>query len=1484
MRERNSIFPSHAHLQLVTRLMRQKKTVVKKMPLYYFPFYISIFVVNNTIRITRMRKTIHIFICSLMCLLTLHANDINFSQISSKNGLSQNTVRAIATDKNGFIWAGTLDGLNRYDGYNIRSYQLVSGDMNTLNDHRIRGLFTTRNGDLWVKTYRNEFSYYDPVKDALTPIKDESGKLFIYENFYESGMGDIWFWGNTDGAMRLRTDSNNDFEKKVFFPSAAGCNFLMEDSSGAIWIGTKNGLKRVTEKDSEENYYNNTYHFTQAIEINGMIYFSTLESELLIYSIKQNTFDEIVPTFNAGIIKLFRLSSHELLIFTDSQEVWVYNIPANSFHRSELNNDPHFKTDVRPTYDNKKGVWFYNKWGMLWYCSGEDSKVRKIRLVSDEAISMIESGLHSFTVDAVLADSEGLFWLITYGYGLYCYNPVDGSLTNYTNQPDQSSLASNYLLSITEDRYGNIWIGSEYAGLIRAVKNPEYIRIVRPETGSIIGKTNNVRSIYEDSRGYIWIGLKNGSLYVYNSDMTKGKCIGEGLNPYTLIEDDQQRMWIGSKGYGVYLYDIHTFKEIAHFQHQSSNPVSLENDVIFHIIKDRKSRMWIASFGGGISLAQENGQNITFRNFITNKGNRSMLRYLYQDNKGLIWAGSNDGLIRFNPDELIRDPEAYICYNMDINCPYSLSSNDIKTIYQDEDGTIWIGTAGGGLSKYVEATENDPEHFISFTINQGMPDNYVLGILESGNDLWLSNENGLTRFNKKNHAIVTYQFAQKAYANIYNEGANFKRKDGTMLWGSLDGLMIFNPEKFNPDTNAPAVLLTGLQIDGTDWNNINSSSGNKSITYTKQIKLNYKQNIFTVEFASLNLRNPEKNQYTYILENYDKSWSIPSPSNTATYKNLSPGKYVFKVKGSNSYGIWNDEITSLVITITPPFWKSTVAYIIYLLLIIILLYITFRLIAKFNRLNNAIEVEKQLTNHKLRFFTNISHEFRTPLTLIQGAVDNLNESIDLPDSAQKQLNVLQRNSVNLRRLIDQLLEFRKLQNDILKLDLEEVNMVDFTKDIFLGFQELAVQKSITYQFVSPLESLVLYIDRKKMDKVIYNLLSNAFKFTPKGGTIELSLTEDGKSQKCIISVTDSGVGIPKEKQHLLFSRFSQINFSNSGTGIGLSLVKEFMDVHKGKIYFESNPAGGSIFTIELSSSKEIYAGENFVTTQQHPDITIEDSPSKPVAMPLDKNNTDVEGQVLANYRILIIDDNDDIRSFLQDGFSDSLIVDTAIDGKEGLQKAIETNPDIIICDVMMPEMDGFEVTRQLKSEFQTCHIPIILLTAHSSIEHQLEGIDSGADAYITKPFSLKFVQKRVMKLIEQRESLKKRFSKEFVIDGNLINTTDKDKEFFEKIEKILDENYQNSTFTIDKFVELSGIRRTIFFKKVKGITGFSPNELIKMKRLNRSALLLKQGEFNVSEISYKVGFEDPYYFSKCFKSHFNCTPSEYKKNNLINDN
>jgi len=695
-------------------------------------------------------------------------------------------------------------------------------------------------------------------------------------------------------------------------------------------------------------------------------------------------------------------------------------------------------------------------------------------------------------------------------------------------------------------------------------------------------------------------------------------------------------------------------------------------------------------------------------------------------------------------------------------------------------------------------------------------------------------------------------------------------------------VLVFNPEYYGtPEPPLPVTFTNFFIYDQKAEVGPKDAPLSRSISYADEIHLKHSQNTFTIEFSTLSHKDRAQYRYTYLLRNYDKQWSMVSGDNKATYKNLPPGHYTFQIKGTNNDGTWNEETSSLEIYISPPWWKSFWAYGVYLLGMAGLLVLVFRLFQKFNRLHNNVRIEKELTNHKLRFFTNISHEFRTPLTIIRGMIENLNRQPDIPETARRKIAVLNRNSNMLNRLIDQLLEFRKLQNNVLTLNLECIDMVAFVHDIYQGFTEIAEQKKIRYTFECTQESFELFVDRRKIDKVVYNLLSNAFKFTPAGGEIILRLTFDDPSRTCLVVVEDNGPGIEAEKREMLFSRFMQTHFSYEGTGVGLSLVKEFVEAHKGRVWYTDNTrtGHGSVFSVELSTERTVYQGENFVT----PALLGIDPHDEQASMRPESNAEviempEIDDSTLSGYKMLVIDDNDDIRNFLADEFSRYFMVETAVSGETGLQMAADYNPDLIICDVMMTGMDGFEVTRLLREDFRTCHIPIILLTAHSSTEHQVQGIQSGADAYITKPFSMEYLTARVFKLIEQREQLKKRFSTEYMVGGHLVGGTNRDKQFLDLLNRIMEENLSDPEFSVIKFGRLAGQGRSIFYKKVKGITGLSPNDFIKTKRLQRAAEILSTENYTVAEAGYKVGFDDPFYFSKCFKAHFNCSPSKYRSN------
>ena len=562
----------------------------------------------------------------------------------------------------------------------------------------------------------------------------------------------------------------------------------------------------------------------------------------------------------------------------------------------------------------------------------------------------------------------------------------------------------------------------------------------------------------------------------------------------------------------------------------------------------------------------------------------------------------------------------------------------------------------------------------------------------------------------------------------------------------------------------------------------------------------------------------------------------------------------------------------LNIVITPPFWETTWAYLFYFLVVVIVLYVAFCLIRNFNNLRNRIQVETQLTEYKLMFFTNISHEFRTPLTMIQGALEKIESLNKIPKEMVYSIQLMNKSTNRMLRLINQLLEFRKMQNNKLSLMLEETDVMVFFYDIYRSFKETADDKQIDFHFAPSTSSYKMFVDQSKLDKIVYNLLSNALKYTPKGGKVVFAIIVNEEVGKLFISVSDNGVGIPKEKQGELFSRFMQSGFSHNSVGIGLHLTYELVNVHKGSISFDENEGGGSVFTVILPLDSSVYGKNDFLVSSilQEESFVHEQCDTY-----LTVNHDSVTPDPLNKKRILIIEDDGDVRKFLETELGIYFEIISEPDGLSGLQKAQSFEVDLIICDVLMPGMNGFDVTRKLKRDFETSHIPIILLTAMSTSENKLEGVESGADAYITKPFSSRLLLARIFQLIEQREKLKRKFSNDPAMTSQALCSTELDRKFGEKLQTILEKQLDNPEFTIEDFASAVGVSRAAFFRKVKGVTGYTPNEYMRILRMKRAMELLQEGIYNVSEIAYKVGMNDPLYFSKCFKSHFGAPPSAY---------
>jgi len=1373
--------------------------------------------------------------------------NIRFQRISEHDGLSQNTVRCILQDSRGFIWLGTINGLNRYNGKEFTVMRPEIGKAVSLSDNRIRSLMEDRFGYIWIRTVDNTYDCYNPtIENFVDYAPAVKRKNFV--RAVELPNGDVWLWGGNVGCCRVR-HIDKQLQSTCFNEKDFGVSTIyqiMADTNGQVYILTANGVWQIDADGRLEPFCSET--FMRIHEFDGQIFLIN-NRQILTYSLTDRQFgDTISYTVAPDDMHVSAMSKDGIILIETPSDVLVFDARKKHFIASAA--VFHEKIPNANFYaDNKGNIWIYNLTGAIWRHIA-DTQFEKITLMPPAVVSLIDAERYE-----ICHDAQDMIWISTYGAGLYAFNAQTGEMDHYTTE--NSDLPTNYLLSIAEDRSGEIWAGTEFSGVCKISRNNYPVRLFEPAENDAHYRSNSVRMIYQDSRGRFWMGTRSGYLYVYDAalQLLKLHRIAAGL-PFCAIEDKNGNIWIGTRGNKLMVFAPSADRIVR----------SCDIQHTFDLTIDRENRIWVASFGSGLYYADLDHPQLQFVNISLGNASRDMGRVILQDREGWIWLGTNEGVNVFQPDRLIADPQAYINFHFDINDSHSLNNNEVKAIYEDSQGRLWLGTTGGGLNLLVREDPLSQSWFKHYTAKNGLSNEVVQSICEDreGN-LWLTTEGetGISKFNPTTELFENFNFTGGKQSNLFNESAGWQTDDGKLMFGSSAGVYVFEPESIKYDAYAPPVVITGLKINGADVRPLeNRSPLVESISLTKTIRLPYGQNSFNIEFAMLNFQSPDFNQYAYYLEGYEKEWNPISRYNVAAYRNLPAGDYRFRVKGSNAFGVWTTQDTCLEITILPPFWKSAWAYLIYLLIGAGGIWFAVGIILHINRLNLAVKVEKQLTDYKLRFFTNISHEFRTPLTIIRGTIENLTAFDNLPPEHAKSIRLLNKSSNRLLRLIDQLLDFRKLQNKGLELKVERTEAVSFFYDIFLVFREVAEKKNIRLLFEHNLPRYDMLLDRNKFDKITYNLLSNALKHTPEGGVILMKIHFSEVNNRMTLSVADSGAGVPKDRQNALFVRFAQIDDRIGGTGVGLHLTAEMAAVHKGTVEYSDAETGGACFSVSVPLADANYSPDEIVRSQ-------------PLATKSPEMIT-VDGR-FKNYRILVIEDEDDVREFIVGQLEKYFSIIAAKNGREGLETAIAVQPNLIVCDVMMPEMDGFEFTRRLKTDFQSSHIPVILLTAHSSEEDRLEGIQAGADSYITKPFSVQYLLTRIVNLIENRETLRQKFAQEPRQSLPMNAFTDKDADFLRKADAVIERQLENIHFSVDDFAQTMKMGRTTFYKKIKGLTGYTPNDYMMILRMKRAADLLNTTDLNISEVAYKVGFDDRLYFSKCFKKQFGVPPKAYKK-------
>ena len=1300
--------------------------------------------------------------------------------------------------------------------------------------------------------------------------------------------GQMWF-GTRDGLNRYDGSTITVFRNNPK-DSLSICNndilSIEGDKSGNLWIGTYNGLnyynpvsnvfKHFFHQNSATSLCNNTIWNIK--EINNEIWIAT-SGGLSIFNKKTQKFtsvshnsknDSSLP--NNFVLSIYKTKNGVIWVGTANGLCQLVSRKGNSFVFKQFyssNNESLYVQDIKE-----------DKFGTMCIATKQHGLL-KLDLKSNKLVSY-SSNLSKSDVRSIDFDKNGIAWVGTYE-GMFTIQN-NGSVVKVYNNPDKK-LSFGKIKSVFTDKNGSVWIGSYYNGISFWDESNNNFTNINQNSGSSALSYDVVSSIASDSRS-IYIGTEGGGITVLDSKTGLTSTINGVTvnNVKSLYLSNSGILWIGTFTEGIAAYDTKSKRFVNELINPNLKSILKESGV-YVIKRGRKEGiLWIGTFGKGLIRYDINsktykviGNDNFYDNFLTN----SRVRTLLIDKKDNLWIGTQSGLNVINLNDFDNNTYQIKHYFFDNKL---LSGDDILSLYQDKSGKIWVGTKAKGLYVYNGSNFNKikikKDDFEVTSIHSISED-------DSGN-LWMSSNFGIVKYNLKTKRNFIYDQKEGLVSNEFNDNAFLKLGNNKFYYGGPSGITYFDTKKLPVNKYSPQVVLTDFKIANKSINVANENDIlEKSIAFTKTLTLSYDKANFTINFAAPNFINSTNNQYSYRLVGLDNEWTTTS-STFATFTIQNSGTYTFEVKGANNDGVWNNTPTTLEIVVKPAPWKSWWAICIYLMLIWASLYGFVWIIKSKEKLRQELLLEyreserrKEDNNAKLQFFTNISHEFRTPLTLILGPLQQILLNYNGTNEMYKKLLVIESSANHLLKLINRLMDFRKYETNQFTLEAAEGNIVKYVKEIFLSFTEYAKDGGYKYTFESSNDEIALYFDRLKLERVFYNLISNAFRYTPKGGEIMVRIRKEKK--EVIIEVDDNGAGIAKEYEDKIFDLFFEIptNYEvqsnyNKGTGIGLSIVKNIVNLHKGSINVVNKPTNGVIFKVVMKSGRKHLSDREIIKDFKISDDVAQYQVQLENAQSIDQqdiNDIEVSEDKLT---VLIVEDHKVLRSFMKNLLKKEYNVIVAENGEIGLKKALKFIPDLIVSDVIMPEMVGTELCAKIKENIKTSHIPVILLTSRSSLIYKIEGLESGADDYISKPFDLTEFKLRIKNLLASKQRLKTKFSSENSFTPSEIAVSSLDEQLLKKAFKVVEENISNEQFDIPFFCAELGVSRTMLFTKIKAWTNFTPNEFIHEIRMKRAAQLLEQNKINISQISYKVGFNNPKYFSKCFQKKFGETPSQYQ--------
>ena len=1358
-------------------------------------------------------------------------NSLAFKSSSILNSLPSKDVQSVYQDRDGYIWISTRNGLFQYDGYSITTYKSNLYRPDLLTNNNIYCVAEDAQHRLWIGTYSG-LNVLDKQTGQIRKIDDPEINGIGISQILVTSDNRILF--ATEGGLLEYLEDGNRFS--VFNQDNTGGVFpkttvksLFEDDRGDIWIGTwSQGLFRYEKRTGEYWKY---------------------------------------PQMNSGN------SAH--VVFQDSHKnIWIGTWGAG-LHLLHDAYNPEKTTWTTFTHDeNRSGTISDN----LIYAISEDFNTNSLWVGTRSGLSILS-----------LRDMEMLHW----------------SFENCYSGESENSITSSEVASLLRDRQGIMWVGMIGGGVNMANTRKAKFNLDRLSEAKRILKSNSVRSILLDDEGQLWMGISTYGFGV--EDRRTGKFTHHGQMPdfssyrgiSTVMSIMQSpstgHIWIGVYNGGAYEIDKSAPVGKRVKAYNSSNAPWMCNSCIYYICEDSKQNLWFAT-KSGVSMRAADGTPVRFDSLkVGDVAVRDMVvMQLVEGHDSEMWLASNThGVIRIQGSGNSLSGYTFSGYSVSNG---KLNSDYANCIYKDVEGRIWVGTGGSGLSLY-DAVEDVflPAHKL-----WNLPGDAVTNIQsDKKGNLWLGTNAGLLRLtvprDLQNVTYRLYTTSDGLQDNIFNRGASFVASDGEMFFGGHRGYNSFYPDKQDEQVFSSPVVITDIKVFNQSWTALSdkerSEISNLSPRFTDKIVLDYKRNNFSIEFSALEYANPERNRYAYRLDGFDAGWQYTDASKRfAYYNNLKSGTYTFYVKSSNSNGIWDENIQTVKVVILPPPWKTWWAYTLYIIVLLGISWYIYRIVRNRIRLRNALHLREmeqakseEINHAKLQFFTNITHELLTPLTIISASVDELKQTAP---AYKEQYDVMTHNINRLIRLLQQILEFRKAETGNLKLKVLQGDLVLFVRRSLDGFRPLMKKKDIRFTIQSDADKCLAFFDPDKLDKILYNLLSNASKYNKPGGKVGIELNCDEVNGIACIIVKDNGPGIPKESQKNLFKRFYEGDyrkFNTIGTGIGLSLVRDLVTLHHGSISVESEEGKGAAFKIQFPVHRFAYSEDEIDDAVTLLDSDGIDAVQEDVVITdaqadiLEENLIPVEQSVAEkSHTLLLVEDNEDLLGLMVKLLGGDYTIHTATNGKEALEVVELEDIDLIVSDVMMPVMDGIEFCRNIKGNFDTSHIPLILLTAKKQEEDRVEAYESGADAFITKPFNLSVLHARIGNLLKSRERVMKDFKKQLVFEAKELNYTSMDEDFLQRAIDCVNRHLDDPNFDQTQFLEEMNTTKSTFFRKLKSLTGLTYVSFIRNIRMKAACRIMEEKKHvRISELAYAVGYNDPRYFSSIFKKEIGMQPSEY---------